>query len=359
MPARRYYAAATVLRARTRRGRFVSPRRAAGASPAPPRRRDRRGRAAPALLLSALAALVAAAAAPAGPPRTIDARAAASPACFGAAARDAENPCLNRKLSFVAIPTPFNAALEPSAPCEPIKGVEPSACAFGPPAAKSVSSIALLGDSHATAWRAAVAVVAEGKRWHGISITRNQCPYTFAKTPGRGRCKGWSGSVRRWLKAHPEVKQVVVGANSGSGVVAAGGHTLRTTKINGYIDAWKALPQSVRDIFVLRDAPHSRDSTATCVSRAIAKRRNPALRCARPRAGALQPDEAAVAAERTDSERVHLLDLSDFMCDDSSCFPVVGGALVIKDIGHLTRTFSRTLGPYVGRAISRLQAAPR
>ena len=53
------------------------------------------------------------------------------------------------------------------------------------------------------------------------------------------------------------------------------------------------------------------------------------------------------------------------MCDDSRCFPVVGGALVIKDIGHLTRTFSRSLGPFLGRAIDRgcaqadLSSSPR
>ena len=217
------------------------------------------------MALAAVATLALGAEAIAGPPRGGDARAAASPRCFGAAARDAENPCVNRRLNFTAIPTPFNAPLEPSAPCEPIERVEPSACAFGPPASKAVSSVALLGDSHAMAWRAAVAVVADAKRWHGVSITRNSCPYTFASTAGDGRCKGWSGSVRRWLKAHPEVKQVVVGANSGSGVVAAGGHTLRTTKINGYIDAWKAMPQSVRDIFVVRDVPHSANSTAECV----------------------------------------------------------------------------------------------
>ncbi len=311
------------------------------------------------LLAAALALCVGTAAGGAGPSNAAAAAdAAASATCFGAAARDPENPCVNRKLTFTAIPSPYDAPLEPSAPCKPIERVSPSACAFGLKASKSVSSFALIGDSHAAAWRAAAAFVAEGKRWHGVSITRNNCPYTFAQTSGKGHCRGWSGSVRRWLKAHPEVKQVIVGANSGSGVVAAGGHTLRTTKINGYIEAWKAIPQSVRDIFVLHDAPHANADTAECVSRAIAKRRNPALRCARPRERALLTDEAAVAAERTDSERVKLVDLSDFMCDDEHCFPVVGGALVIKDIGHLTRTFSRSLGPFLGRAISRLQAPP-
>ena len=102
------------------------------------------------------------------------------------------------------------------------------------------------------------------------------------------------------------MRTVIVGANSGSGVVPANGRTQRTTKIEGYIDAWKSLPRSVRHIFVLRDVPHSRNTTADCVARAVAKRRNPALRCSRPRAGALLADEAAIAAERTDSERVHL-----------------------------------------------------
>jgi SGNH domain (fused to AT3 domains) len=340
----------------------IVPQRRRSAAPSghdrrPDRARPARPRStAAALAVALLTALATAGGAPATAQRATDARAAASPRCFGAAARDAENPCVNHKLSFVAIPTPYNAPLEPSAPCEPIDGTTPSACAFGPSAKKSVSSVALIGDSHAMAWRAAVAVVADAKRWHGVSITRNNCPYTFARTAGEARCKGWSGTVRRWLKAHPEVKQVVVGANSGSGVVAEGGHTLRTTKINGYIDAWKAMPQSVRDIFVVRDVPHASNATAECVSRAIAKRRNPALRCSRKRDAALLTDEAAVAAERTDSTRVHLVDLSDFMCDEKTCFPVVGGALVIKDIGHMTRTFSRSIGPFLGRAITRLQA---
>lgn len=292
----------------------------------------------------------------AGPAQDPGARAAATPACFGAAARDPENPCVNRRLNLTATPTPSDAPLQPSAPCTPIRHVSPRACAFGVPRRDAVSSVALLGDSHAIAWRAAAAVVSDDRRWHGVSITRNNCPFTFATTPGKGRCTGWVGSVLRWLRSHAEVRQVIVGANSGSGVVAADGQGFVRTKTDGYVRAWKAIPRSVRDVFVLRDVPHGHSATAECVSRAIARRRNPAIRCARPRRGALLPDLAAVAAERTDSERVKLIDLTPFMCDDHDCFAVVGGALVIRDIGHLTRTFSTTLGPFLGRAISRLQA---
>jgi hypothetical protein len=279
------------------------------------------------------------------------AAAAGAPACFGAVARDPLNACVNPALNFTASPSPFDAVLEPSAPCALIQSGAPEVCAFGAAQGQASATVALLGDSHSTHWRAALAVVAAERHWHGVSINRNNCPFTFAVTPGQGRCKGWSGSVVRWLQRHPVVHTVFVSANSGSGVVPVGGLTRTTTKINGYVDAWKALPRSVRRIFVIHDVPHSRNNTRACVAQAVARHHNAAERCARPRLAALRTDLEAVAAEQTDSARVKLIDLTSFMCDETRCFPVVGGALVIKDIGHLTRTFSASLGPFLGRAV--------
>jgi hypothetical protein len=46
------------------------------------------------------------------------------------------------------------------------------------------------------------------------------------------------------------------------------------------------------------------------------------------------------------------------MCGNASCYPVVGGTLVNGDqFGHLRMTFSRTLGPYLLRAVRRLEAS--
>ena len=45
------------------------------------------------------------------------------------------------------------------------------------------------------------------------------------------------------------------------------------------------------------------------------------------------------------------MDLTPFFCDQRSCYPVVGGVLVHKDINHLTRHFAETLGPYLLRAV--------
>lgn len=298
---------------------------------------------------------VAAAAQPSTAGATTGTRAAAMPPCFGAASRDPLVPCVNPALSFTAIPRPKDALLEPAAPCRRRRSTPP-VCTFGVPARRATSTVALMGDSHAAHWRAALAVVAAAKRWHAVSIDRNLCPFTLATTPRRRSCSEWTRSAVRWLRAHPEVRTVFVSANSGSGVVARPGWTRRATKIDGYIRAWNALPGSVREVFVIRDVPHGRHDTADCVARAVARHRNPAIRCARPRARALRPDLQAVAAAQAGSPRVKLIDLTPFMCDDSTCFPVVGGALVIKDVGHLTRTFSATLGPFLGRALAALQA---
>jgi hypothetical protein len=279
----------------------------------------------------------------------------ATPPCFGAAARDPAVPCVNRALNRIAIPSPYDAPLEPSEPCTRIERTSPPACAFGAPASMSARSVALMGDSHSTHWRAAIAYLARERRWHGVSLNRSLCPFTLAMTTHRARCRGWTRGALRWLRNHPEVRSLFVSANAGSGTVAARGQSRADAKIDGYLRAWKAIPRSVREVFVLRDVPHSGAGTAACVTRAVARHRNPAVRCQLPRRHALLRDLEAVAADENQTDRIKVVDLSSLMCDEQSCLPVVGGALVIKDLGHMTRTFSRTLGPYLGQAIDRLR----
>ncbi len=278
------------------------------------------------------------------------AEAAGPPPCFGASARAPGHRCADPGASVR--PVPDDALLEPSAPCTPARPAAPAVCTFGVPGSVAVARVALVGDSHAEHWRAALAVVAGARRWRGFSVTRGRCPFTMARTR-RGRCTGWTASVVRWLRAHRDVHTLIVSANSGSGVVARPGETRAATKIDGYVRAWKAVPASVRRIVVIRDVPHMRTGTHDCITRAVARRRHPGPLCAIPRSEALRRDLQVAAAELFGG-RVSVIDLSSFVCDAEKCFPVVGGALVIKDIGHLTRTFSETLGRFLGRDLRRL-----
>ncbi len=272
--------------------------------------------------------------------------------CFGAASRDPDHPCHDAALKFIAQPRPVVAVLQPGEPCQVIKRL-PEVCSFGT-AGHPTASIALVGDSHGTHWAPALAVAAAQRHWRVYQLTRDACPFTFAFTPGLGaRCGHgtYTRQVIHWLRAHPQIHTLVVSANAGAEVSTEPGLGFRDSKVDGYRSAWAAVPSSIRTIDVVHDVPHANIDTAPCVDREVAAHHDAGVRCARPRDAALQPDLEADATTTSPDSRVRLIDLTAFMCDDARCFPVVGGALVIKDIGHMTRSFSATLGPYLRRAM--------
>ena len=170
--------------------------------------------------------------------------------------------------------------------------------------------------------------------------------------PGRSAaCTEWRRAVFRWLDAHREVGTLFVsGLSGGTGVVPTGGRSEFETSVAGYRGAWRALPDTLRQVVVIRDTPKMRGRRNACVEGAVRRRRPPAIACALPRHRALDPDPIAEAARRERARGVRLVDLTRFFCDRRRCFPVVGGVLVLKDQTHLTAAFSATLGPYLLRA---------
>ena len=276
-----------------------------------------------------------------------------APRCFGAAARDDRAPCTNRKLRFKAIPSPRSAPLLPALECRFVRLRTPHVCAFGTSRRRAVARIALLGDSHAPAWRAAVDVLARSRRWRGLTLARSSCP--FAVVPRRHvarddaeSCEAWVHGVVRWFRRHPGVGTVFL--------VNSGGYDFAGDAVAGYRAALDALPPSVRRIVVIRANPRTGPDTLPCVARALSERRSPDG-CALPRETALPADPAAEAAPQLAGDRGRVVDLTRFFCGERLCFPVVGGALVFKDTSHITQVFSRTLGPYLLRDFRALRAS--
>jgi hypothetical protein len=279
--------------------------------------------------------------------------------CFGAAARDPAKPCRDAALRLSVFPLPEDAILEPNARCTPVgQTTVLLPCAFGVPKEKAKDVIALVGDSHASHWRAAVEVVSQTRGWRGISITRSSCPFSQAVAVLEGvetkRCRTWNREVLAWFRAHPEVHTVFVSEHSGGKVVTAPGKGTEATQLQGYLAAWAALPATVSRIFVIRDTPRDTSRTADCVTAAVTARKPPGPACALARGRVLKPDPAAIAARRAPSRRVKLIDLSPYMCSKRLCLPVIGGALVHRDIDHLTQTFAASLGPYMARKVAAL-----
>lgn len=138
--------------------------------------------------------------------------AATGPACFGAAARDAQNRCINPTLSVFPTVQAVDADYVAGSACDPVPGNPAPICAFGVAQSKARRQFALLGDSHALHWRRAVDVVALAERWRGYSMTTAACPFSAAvdRLPQglRAQCQAWYRSAMAWLKDHPEVSTV-------------------------------------------------------------------------------------------------------------------------------------------------------
>jgi lysophospholipase L1-like esterase len=273
-----------------------------------------------------------------------------TPPCFGAASRDPRKRCVNPSLTFSVVPSVADAQITPNSPCRPADTTI-NVCAFGVSPIEATATIALVGDSHAGAWRAAVDVVARARGWAGMSLTRAGCP--FSRTILRPHCDQWTKGVLDWFSAHPEVSTMFVVDHASRPAHAAARKRIFGAEARGYLDVWWALPVSVRHIVVIRDNPQIDPNTLACVESAVARHLQAGLSCAVPRRRALIPDPQPAAATRLPG-RVDVVDLTSVLCDRALCYPVVGGALVFKDQSHLTRVFAETLGQVLHDAVSTL-----
>jgi hypothetical protein len=308
----------------------------------------------PAALLGALAAMFAAGASNAwaqDPYSSTD-----DPPCFGAAARDVLKPCANRLLRTKVFPRPADATIMPNSPCTPFSQTSLLLpCAFGVDKEQASGTIGLLGDSHASHWRAGVEVVAQGLGWHGVSLTHASCPFSKATVsfarPKRMACEKWNRAALNFFRRHPEINTIFVSNHITGSVITHGRQSKFQTQVEGFLAAWRSLPATVQHIVVIRDTPRTPRATMDCVARALRRRVPAGPACAVPRSYAALIDPATVAAHRWASPRVDVIDLTSFFCSSRMCLPVIGGVLVHKDTTHLTQVYARTLGPYLLRGV--------
>ena len=270
--------------------------------------------------------------------------------CFGAAARSPFGRCDDPSLRLTVFPTPDDVVFEHWAPCapQPFEGLM-YPCAFGADGKRA--TVALIGDSHAGHWRAAIDVVVRAAGGAAVSITRTGCPFSTAQVVIASReqaadCRTWNRDVLAWLGRHPEVTTVFLSQRANAAYVATAGRSNFDTAVHGDAALHSALPATVKSVIVIRDTPRESAAAQDCVRRALDRRQPAATRCSRARAGALGRDPAVIAARRSRG-RVHVLDMTPFFCSRSRCYSVIGGALVHKDPDHITAVFAKTLGPFM------------
>jgi len=281
------------------------------------------------------------------------AAAADKPRCYGAASRDPQNPCSNPNLRLKVTPTPNQALLRPNSICNRlhVEGLVRT-CWWGARAKDSRTTVALIGDSHASAWRAVLSPVGKKRRWRGISNTMTSCAFSkvVSLTPKSraDACRRWNEQTVAWFGRHPEVTTAFLVAAT----IPAPGFE---TQVKGFRDQWKRLPHTVRNIMVIRDNPRMQAATPPCIDDARRRKVPAGPACARKRSTSLPTDPPSTAARRMNSKRIQVIDLSRFFCDATRCPPVIGGVLVYKDLTHITSEYGKTLAPYLEREVRRLK----
>ena len=287
--------------------------------------------------------------------------------CLGAASRDPENqPCINPRLRLSVSPSPATARELVT----PHDGTEANRsplcqgglkivgmlelCTFGVPADRAKRQIVSIGDSHARRWRPGLNLAALQRDWRITSIVRRSCPFSpFAKGKAQERkgCGTWKRQLPIWLAKHPQIDTIFVAQSSGTGKDPSNFRE----QVAGYKAGFEKLPPSIKHIVVLRDNPRAAADTLDCVERAVSSSEPAGPACARKRSEALIPDPAAVAARELNRPNIGVVDLTPFYCSSSLCYEVVGGVLVHSDEHHVTELWSRTLAPYLLRALDRGQ----
>ena len=119
------------------------------------------------------------------------------------------------------------------------------------------------------------------------------------------------------------------------------------------IDLINVLLGAGLQVLVIRDVPFPPDDPTDCIAQ------NPRSlgTCDGPRSARTVPDPLFDAATAAASPDVSVLDFTNAICDQTTCFDVVGGIIVYFNQGHLTRAFATSLRPYLESPV--LQAMSR
>ena len=220
-------------------------------------------------------------------------------------------------------------------------------CVFGDLDADA--AVVLFGDSHAAQLFPALERAATDEGFALHVFTKSSCPSARVTILDDGvpytGCDRWREDVvERIAEIAPEV---VVMSNFAEYPDQGAGGIPDAVWSTGLEDTIAALPETTRAVIV-GDTPSFSQTPAVCLSANIES----AGRCSEPREEAAHLDRAALerrVAESTDSTFV---DLTDLLCDATTCGTIIGADLVYRDAHHLTATFSRLLAPTIWSAIA-------
>lgn len=199
-----------------------------------------------------------------------------------------------------------------------------STCAYGDTTSDVV--IALVGGSHATQWLPALSNIGAQLGLKVINITKSFCPLG-ALEHSHPSCVEWNRRVIEYLA---EVKPAVVITNSTRAQKAG----IKEHVPDAYVEQWKALAEHGIDVIGIRDNPQFEWDVVHCVVR---NKENPLL-CAKALDQSLQAEDPAKPLLEQISH-LKLVDMTDYLCTESTCTAVFNDILMYNDKEHISVSY--------------------
>jgi hypothetical protein len=283
-------------------------------------------------------------------------------ACLGAAAMDPTRQC-ERTAELPAVP-PLDAAWADFGTvydhnCVTLIPWEPEGyrtCEYF--AGEGKPRIAVVGNSHTVQYMPAFLILARENNWAITTYLANKCFPNMVKIglsrPKRDKCFAWGQWVlEQTARGHHDL--IVTSNREGPppvGVPHPKSYPVWKKGFADYLDVW--LDRGER-VLVLRDNPYP-GHTLTSVPDCLAAHDRDVDACSAPRSAWLKPDPLADAALAAKSPRAQVADLTNLFCTEV-CLPIIGNLEVYQDESHLTKSYVRTMAPYLAPYVRQALAA--
>jgi peptidoglycan/LPS O-acetylase OafA/YrhL len=227
-------------------------------------------------------------------------------------------------------------------------------CVYGDPS--SQTTVVLFGDSHAMQWFPALEELAKERDWRLLGFSKSACPpadihvYSTGLRREYRECDEWRERTLERIVREENPSLVVTSMLNRYRAREDGRGLPRDTSneavVEGYVSTLERLRSSGAPVAVIEDVPRPDKDIPECVSRSLDRLQE----CAFARSKAMgQPRINASAAAEV--EGASLIDATPMVCPGKTCPAVIGDVLVYRNGAHLTRTYVRTITPWIGKQL--------
>jgi peptidoglycan/LPS O-acetylase OafA/YrhL len=201
-------------------------------------------------------------------------------------------------------------------------------------------TILVLGDSHSQQWLGGLEPIAEERDYRVISVTMGACKFGAPSEQRRAECNEFNSTALNYAKKLKPDAVIVVGTDSHP--------TERNdTVVDGLAEAANELGTSGIPVIAMRDNPRFDFNMISCVEKFGAASDN----CRFPLDQKLA-DAESIAQQFSTMENVTLIDMTDLICPDGLCEPIIGNVRVYMDHNHLGSTYVESMKDELDRRLS-------